>query len=390
MDSLVVTVGQASIDVGRTISGQIHVLFSELQKFFQSSDLWNGLSDAEITKPSYPLHVKASEWEGVARGSWHDGTIEDDFGAEVKVKWGNHVAVVQKSHTRTLPTGQQPSKIREGCTVEIHLPPLWIPARVVQHNPDDTTGTITVSQITSVTPVISEISPNDEREIADPLPRFSLDEPEPSPPPTKPSHHSPSHASSKSPTLPHNKSPTLARNKSPTIPHNAPPHPHTTPNPTRKPEKHPSPQKRRAETSKDKRSPNVPRNHQSPLKKIPVEVAGEIDIGSEIKPKKLEEDENLQANKWCDNDQEMVAVVFCQACKMKLCESCDKSIHANPPKKSHFRKPFKASSNKVKCANDEENDAGLYCKGCDMHFCLECDIYLHKNPAKKGHERVIL
>jgi hypothetical protein len=49
------------------------------------------------------------------------------------------VAVVPRNRTRPLPTatGQQPSKIREGCFVEIHLPPLWIPARVVQHNPED-------------------------------------------------------------------------------------------------------------------------------------------------------------------------------------------------------------------------------------------------------------
>jgi hypothetical protein len=43
IDSSVVTVGQASIDVGKGLSGQVHSLFVELQRFFKSSELWDGI-----------------------------------------------------------------------------------------------------------------------------------------------------------------------------------------------------------------------------------------------------------------------------------------------------------------------------------------------------------
>ena len=291
------------------------------------------------------------------------------------------------------------------------------------------TVTVTVSQITALIPVVSEVARSDclfvsfilfsfiffifsplffdKVKVADPLPRFSLDEPQPEPasPPSKPSYLSNSKSptlSHKASTLPHSKSPTPSH-KSPTLPHSVP-HPHTTPNPTRKSEKNPSPQKRRAETSKDKRSPNPTRNNHSPVylnfffvffvllfccfvllvlyfvfcillfsfliffdnvvkrhqwkprirqrQQIPNQ-RNRLMVCSPFLPSPpfacliLITIDDLQTSKWCDNDKEVVAVVFCQACKMKLCDSCDKLLHSNPHKKSHFRKPFKASTKSI-------------------------------------------
>ena len=61
-----------------------YFLFLYLVLFLKLLIYTLGLSEMEPTEP-ISLNVKVVEWEGGARGSWYNGTLDDDFGSEVKV-----------------------------------------------------------------------------------------------------------------------------------------------------------------------------------------------------------------------------------------------------------------------------------------------------------------
>ncbi|KAJ6231634.1 pep-cterm sorting domain-containing protein [Anaeramoeba flamelloides] len=95
---------------------------------------------------------------------------------------------------------------------------------------------------------------------------------------------------------------------------------------------------------------------------------------------------------WCDDclkeeNQQVVAAIYCHECKKNLCESCD-SIHKFPRFKKHTRTdPLAKSSDEIlnkNCQIHKDSKLTRYCTLCQMLICDKC-LDEHTN-----HETVTL
>ncbi|KAJ3447673.1 bonus isoform c-related [Anaeramoeba flamelloides] len=82
---------------------------------------------------------------------------------------------------------------------------------------------------------------------------------------------------------------------------------------------------------------------------------------------------------WCDcclneDNQKVVAIVYCQDCDENQCEECD-SIHKTKKFRKHVRKDLEQNNNSAdKCLIHQNSKLTRYCKNCQNLICNECSF----------------